>query len=183
VPVRRRSLRRQFVQEGKVPDLDRAFRWKRPRDRGRGCHETVALASGERLEQPEPQSLAELVRLVDLRARVILVDVVDDLRAGLLQQKRNRHELRLMEVVDVRADPPGRAPHAPQPVHDPHRPQAAGWLEAVEDDAIPRPAALGRDEMDLVPGPGERTALLGEDAHVVWEMQAREVRDTHESPR
>jgi hypothetical protein len=37
--------------------------------------------------------------------------------------------------------------------------------------------------MDLVAGPGERAALLEEDAHVVRQMQAREVRDTHESPR
>ncbi|MOA23295.1 hypothetical protein D3C78_1439050 [compost metagenome] len=114
-------------------------------------------------------------------ARHVLVHVVDDADAGLLQAQRGGDQLRVMKMRDVRHQLQRFLVH---PLHGAgHARQAAAGFGAdvvqahVAVDLVAQP--VGDDQVHLVPGGGQRGALLHEDADVVARVGAAEMGDFH----
>ena len=107
----------------------------------------------------------------------ILVHVVDDGGAGQPEQRRDREQLRVVEVVDLRLITNSGAkdvPHRERHAGDSAAPRGHEVHRATGDRRIWR---LGADEDDLEAGVRERPALLDGDSRIVGRMDRAEVSD------
>ena len=110
--------------------------------------------------------------------RRLLVGVVDDPRASGLERGPQRDQLGLVQVVDVRAQPPCGAPGRAQTAREAMQARLGARAQVVEVDADPLAASSGRDHVHVVAGGRGGPGLLDEDPDVERRVQGRQVRES-----
>ena len=144
-----------------------------PRDRGRLRRRAAARAAGRARERGQP------VLVADLHGDV-LVGVVDDAPARVAARpRRERQELRVVEVVEVRvrARPPRGRPRGGRRTMRSMRLRAASAQRDDRDPLDHAVARVRRDQRDVVARGAQRHALLVQDPVSAARVDGRDVAD------